>query len=126
MPSVLRQSHAVPCSICSFVKSTTTTFSIPEIGLDAARAGSVERTTVYDLLQFTCADLAKSPAFQDVGDAEGTLQMANFLQELREVCMLIGVKPDLVHRPSSLCLVYNPWCPRACIIRLWTTAWTQP
>lgn len=66
-------------------QSNTTVYSIPDIGLDSARAGSAARITVLELLENTRRELLNAPSFGDMEHAEGMLQLASFMQQLQDV-----------------------------------------
>jgi len=68
------------------IKSTTTFYSIPEIGLESARSGDCQNITVLELLLITRAELAKSPSFDSgASHAESMLKLSEFLEKLDEI-----------------------------------------
>ncbi len=83
---VLAKGGCVSQSPIPTSQSTTAIYSIPEIGLESARAGSCAKLTVLELLMATRMELGKAPSF-DSGEDHGDsmLKLSEFIERLDDI-----------------------------------------
>jgi C4-type Zn-finger protein len=66
-------------------QSNSTEYSIPEIGLESARAGAGDNITVVELIENTRRELINAPAFQSVSHGEGMAKLMELISQIDEV-----------------------------------------